>query len=406
MKIMILFSFFLLQQTFYSKEIIQSVTVPMILDHNRMLIEGEIQRKDGSWRKVKFWIDSGSPNFILSQSLASDLGLDLSEVENSLNKVAGIDVSPPSNVRIGNFNLDFSDIKSRVTFQPFWLFSATGNDANLPATVLKKYHIVFDYPKKQITIAEQGSLKTQGVPVHANINSKTGITQIDVSLNGDNFSMALDVGASYSFISEDKLRKFSSSHPDWPNIVGTLGDANMWGWWPVHEETFSVIRIPQIQSGEVKFEEVGIVGVPAFSPQGPSLGEWYSQKTARPVDGFLGPNALKSFRVEIDYINNMVYFEKGAEIDFREMDLVGISVRQLEDKTYQIVGVIQKDGKSLAEGVEPGDILLKIDDMSTKGLTMGKVVDALRGNPGDIRLITIERNGKKSTIDAKVKHHL
>jgi hypothetical protein len=50
-------------------------------------------------------------------------------------------------------------VKSRVIFQPFWLFSTMHIDANLPATVLKKYNVVFDYPKQELTLAEPGEAK-------------------------------------------------------------------------------------------------------------------------------------------------------------------------------------------------------------------------------------------------------
>jgi C-terminal processing protease CtpA/Prc len=149
-----------------------------------------------------------------------------------------------------------------------------------------------------------------------------------------------------------------------------------------------------------------LVGVPPFSPNGPTLGAWYSQKTARPVDGFLGTNAFKAFRIEIDYGNSFVYFEKNAATDTTEMDLVGLAVRPLADSTYQIIGVAQKDGKLAVAGVEPGDLLLSIGKFSTRGATMGTVVDALRGKPGARRSLLLARNGKQFRIEAKVEHFL
>jgi len=101
-----------------------------------------------------------------------------------------------------------------------------------------------------------------------------------------------------------------------------------------------------------------------------------------PVDGFLGANAFKNYRVEIDYENNRVYFEKGEEPDPVEMDMVGLSVRQLPDSTYQIVGIVHKEGLPTVDGVEPGDILISINDLRAQGKTMGTVVDALRGKLG------------------------
>jgi len=156
-----------------------SVSVPFILDHNRMLVDAEIQRKDGTWREVRLWIDSGNPTFFMSEPLARDLGIDLSVQKNSTAGIPNLDVDPPTGIRIGGKNLSFENVKSKVIFQPFWLFSTMHNDANLPSTLLKKYHIVFDYPARQLTIADPGSLKPRGIPFPAIVHPETGIVQLN-----------------------------------------------------------------------------------------------------------------------------------------------------------------------------------------------------------------------------------
>jgi hypothetical protein len=284
------------------------------------------------------------------------------------------------------------------------LFSATQSDGNLPATLLKKYHVVFDYPKQKLTIAEPGSLRPKGRGSPANIHPQTGIVQLDAVIDGDSCSLALDMGASYSFISEERLLKHAVKHPEWPRVTGTAGCANMWGWWPANEQNFPVVRIPQVKWGTEVFLNIGIVGVTRFSPDGPTLGEWYSGKTAIPVDGFLGPNALKDFRVEIDYANSTIYFEKGNKKAHPDMDLVGISVRQMPDLSYQVAGIVKENGKPAVEGIEPEDIIISIDGFLVKGATMGSVVDKLRGKTGETRVILINRTGKEIRIEGKVKH--
>jgi len=384
----------------------KSATVSMVLDHNRMLVDAEIQKNDGTWRKVKLWIDSGSPSFSMSEALAADLSIDLSTAKDPNFKGASLEIPPPENIRIGGMNLNFKGVKSKVAFHPFWLFFATGNDATLPSTVLKKYQIIFDYPNRKLTIAEPGTIKPKGVSSPANVHPQTGIIQMNALVNGDSCSFALDMGASYSFISEGKLAKLSEAHPEWPRMTGTLGCANMWGWWPENEQLFQVVRIPEIKWGNVQLENVGIVGVPNFSPNGPTLGEWYSRKTVRPVDGFLGANVLKDYRIEIDYANSTVYFEKGQQKPEPEMDMVGISVRPLPDGNFQVVGIVQCDGKLVAEGIFPDDIIVSVNGSSVKGKTMGTVVDMLRGTPGEKRNLVIERNGQQFNIEAKVERFL
>ena len=375
---------------------ITSVTVPVVLDHNRMLVDAEIQRKDGSWRKALLWIDTGNPSFFLSETLARDLGIDLpASRENT-------DVPPPAGVRIGGMQLNFEGVRSTVMFEPHWLFSAMHNDGNLPSTVLKKYHIVFDYPKRLLTIADPGILRSRGTRASARIHPQTGIPQIDAVIDGDSLSFALDNGSAYSFVSYEVFELLSQRHPGWPHVTGTIGCANMWGWWPPNEETLPVLRLPEISWGSVRLTDVAIVGVPEVSEDGPGLGRWYSQKTAGPVVGFLGPNAFNAFRVEIDYVNSAIYFEKGDEYDSYDMDLVGLTLRPEADGRYSVIGVAAKDGKPAVEGVCPGDILLRVGDLETTGATFGTVMDALRGKPGEVRILELERSGKRFRIETKV----
>lgn len=383
-----------------------TTTVPIVLDHNRMLVEAEIQKSDSTWHKVILWIDSGNPYMNISESLAIDLGLDLSAAKDTSFKESRLIVPTPKSLRINGMNLNTDSVYTMVLFQPFWLFSTMHCDGNLPSSILKKYNIVLDYPKKELTIADPNSLSPRGTKSNAYIHPETGIVCLDASIDGDSLCFALDMGASYSFISEEILLKYSNNHHEWPCVTGTLGCANMWGWWPANEQNFPVVRVPQIKWGNEKFNNMGLVGVTKFSPNGPTLGEWYSRKTAKPVAGFIGPNALKNYRVEIDYKSNSVYFEKYGETEKNEMDVVGISIKQLPDSSYQVVGIVKVDGKPAVEGIEPDDIVVSIDHWNVKGETMGSVVDKLRGTPGNIKKIVVSREGVEKLVEASVMHFL
>jgi hypothetical protein len=393
----------LLLAAFSEEKKVNSASVPIVLDHNRMLVQAEFPQKDGGWLDARLWVDTGNPDFFMSEAFARKLGIDLSQSKDKI--VDGqLEVPPPAGVRIGGMPLNFEGVKSYVVFAPAWLFSVMHNDANLPSTVLKRYQVIFDYPKHQLTLAEPGNLKPRGERSAAAINPETGIVQIDAVIDGENLSFALDNGASYSFVSGDLLEKLSKRHPEWPRIIGATGCANMWGW-PM-EAKWPVMRLPELKWGSVALKNIGIVGLPNVFGEGKNIGDWYSQKTARRVDGFFGPNMFKAFRVEIDYANSAVYFEKGTEFDSNDMDIVGLTLRQQDDGSYQVIGIVSKDGKPAVDGIEPGDILVQVDNLKTTGTTMGTVVDALRGKPGDVRIIELDRNGKRSTIKATAQRLL
>ncbi len=415
----------------------EAVTVPMTLDHNRMLVDAEIQRLDGSWRPVRLWVDTGNPEFFISEALARDLGLDLSAAGDGA-ATGALEVAPPAGVRLGGMALDFQGVTSRVLFEPRWLFGTMHNDANLPSTVLQRYHVVFDYPQSGLTIAEPGRLRPQGVRAPASVNPATGIVQLDALIDGEPFSFALDNGASYSFASDELVRRLAEAHPDWPRCTGAVGCANIWGWWP-REGAWPVLRVPELDWGGVRLTGVGIAGLPPFFQGGSTVGAWYSQKTAHPVEGFLGPNAFKAFRVEIDYAGGAVYFAPGARVGdeaqgtrpgdevqgtrpgdeaqgtrpgdaaragSHDMDLVGLTLRLGADGRYLVIGVAEKNGQPSVAGVEPGDVLLEVGNLIANGATMGAVVDALRGEPGELRRLVLERDGARIVVDARVERLL
>lgn len=378
------------------EKIITSATVPMILDHNRMMVTAEIKGKDGSWHEAKLWVDTGNPNFMLNPAFARKLGYEWTDSTKTA------EFPPLNGVRIGGMTVNFDSVKTNVVFGYYWMFNALHNDGNLPSSVLQRYDIVFDYPAGQFTIAEPGIMKHKGVKTTASINPQTGVPQIDAVVDGDSMSFALDMGASWSFVPAGLVDSLSRKHPDWPVMTGTASCANMWGWWPPGEENMTVLRIPEINWGGISLDNVAVVGVSNEATGGYTIGQWYSQKTTRPVVGFLGPNAFKAFRVEIDFASGLAYFEKSDNYNYNDLDCVGISLSPQPEGSWIIRGIVKKNGKPVVEGIEPGDKLLQVDSLITSGITMGAVSDALRGNPGEVRILEINHAGKTIKVEAKV----
>ncbi len=59
----------------------RSVTLPITIDHNRMLVDVDFVRADGTLRTARAWVDTGNPTLVLGEALARDLGLDLASPE-------------------------------------------------------------------------------------------------------------------------------------------------------------------------------------------------------------------------------------------------------------------------------------------------------------------------------------
>ena len=63
-----------------------------------------------------------------------------------------------------------------------------------------------------------------------------------------------------------------------------------------------------------------------------------------------------------------------------------------------MIGVPEYEGKPAVPDVKAGDVLLAIDKVPAKGSTMGQIWSLLGGDPGETRVLTLERNKKKITV--------
>jgi hypothetical protein len=369
----------------------RAATAAMVLDHNRLLVDAEVRSRDGTWRPARLWIDSGNPDFMLSAAFARSLGFDVPETAKMPSgplSLAGVEV------RISGVPLGVSDLVPAVRPGAEALWSTMHADGNIPSTALQRFRLVLDYPRRRVEFGPPGNPSSRGSAIPMRLNPDTGIVQVEALVGTDRFDLAVDIGASYSFVSSAVLATLAARHADWPRMTGAVGCANIWGLWP-DEERWQVLRVPRMRLGAISIAGVGLVGLPDIFGRAGDLGAWYSRKTARPVVGFLGPNAFKAFRVEIDYRGGTIWLERHADDESHDMDLVGLTL-QPDAGRWRIVG-------SVVEGVRPGDVLSRIGDLPTDGATMGNVVDALRGAPGDERLLVVVRDGRTIRVSARVR---
>jgi C-terminal processing protease CtpA/Prc len=64
---------------------------------------------------------------------------------------------------------------------------------------------------------------------------------------------------------------------------------------------------------------------------------------------------------------------------------------------FVVAAVATKNGRPAVDGVNVGDALLRVSDRDVTGATLGAVYEALHGTPGEVRTITVERNGIAAT---------
>ena len=164
-----------------------------------------------------------------------------------------------------------------------------------------------------------------------------------------------------------------------------------------------LLRIPAIALGSLTLRQVGaLAAAPSNAfPGNLDLFDWYSKKNAVPVTGWIGGNVLRNFRLTIDYPSHILYWLQQTEPDSKDLNQVGLTLRAA-DGDYFVAAIATKNGKATVENVHPGDKLLRIDQMETKNATWGAIYRALHGSPGQVRILSLERNTHAFTVRAPV----
>jgi len=364
-------------------------TTSFVLDGNRIYAELKFLRADGSVHRALAFVDMGGPDMTLTSALFDEMRV----AQNS-----------PLRFQIGEMTVEVPAAKvQRESGSPFSVGADLKVEATLPASVLERYVVVIDYQKRVLEFAAPGALKPQGVPVPFRINRKTGLIAVDAVIDGKSYPVTIDNGSAYTWFDAKAPRAWLAAHPEWQRGVGAVGASNMMMSGDATETSGTLLRIPVISLGALLLRDVGAlaVGPSRNFPGNLELFDWYSQKNAVPVIGWIGGNVLKSFRLTIDYPNKMMYWTKQSEPDSHDLDQVGLTLRS-EKREFFIAAVAKKNGVPAVNGVLPGDKLISVDALDLSQATWGAIFAALHGKPGDVRSLALERNRKRFTVAARV----
>ena len=363
-----------------------SGTAPFIFDANRIYAELAFVRPDGTLHKFLAFVDLGSPSTIVSEVLFRELQVDQKK-------------TLTFNIGDMPIHVDSSAVTSD-TWLPFLIADNRKVEALLPAGIMQKYQVVIDYAHHTLTLAQPGTLQLAGSSVPCRINEKTGLVAIDVSVNGQTYPVTIDSGSAYTWLRKATVETWLAVHPDWQRGIGAVGVSNMRMADEGIEAAGILVRVPKIKVGSFELRRVGLLAI------GPSTSnwdfiDWYAQKNAVPVIGWLGGNVLQNFRLTIDYANRKTYWLPQKVSDSHDLDQVGLTLKKKAGE-YFVSAVASQNGKPTVDGVQVGDKLLQIGMLHTDGATSAAVLSAMHGKPGELRTLLVERNAKSFRVQAKV----
>jgi hypothetical protein len=364
-------------------------TTTFVVDGNRMYAELGFLRPDGSIHRGLAFVDMGSPSMTVRESLFKELQLDRNK---------------PLVFRVGELSVEVSHAEVASEHrEPSSIGSDLKVEGMLPAGVLQRYQVMIDYRKRTLALAHPGTFRPQGVPVPFRINPKTGLIAVDGVIDGKTYPMTLDNGSAYTWFRQSAAKEWLVSHPSWERGVGAVGASNMMMSGDGTESSGTLLRIPELSLASLILKDVGVLAAgPGRSfPGDLDLFDWYSQKNAVPVIGWIGGNVLKGFLLTIDYSRQMTYWLKQSDPDSHDLEQVGLTLRA-EGHEYTVAAVATKNGKPTVEGVRPGDQLIRVGELETRTATWGAIYGAMHGKPGETRSLVLGRNGNRFTVAARV----
>jgi hypothetical protein len=378
----------------------QSVTVPMALDQGRIVIDIDLRLPNGSTERVRGWVDNGNPDLYMNQRVADLMGVGAF----CAGEICKGTPSPtsPFEISIGGMKIRLPIKEIKIPPGQPAIGPGMSTEINIPATVLRNYEVLINFPDRELTIGTPGTVKLNGVKSKMLVNASNGLIQIPSKIDNKSYNLDLDLGSSASFLTEELFDKLSNAHPNWPHMTGAIGPFNTG---ELNDEpNWKLMRVDRLQFGPLFLTEVAVADLPASLRN--EARRSVETRGKVPTAGLLSAEALMNYRVGLDYAHSAVYFDIGRTVKLPDFDVVGLILRPEDDNRFTIVAVADFDGKPSVSGVQPGDHLIAIGDNPIAEFTLGQVWSLLEGAPGQERKLTIERAGKQFTVVAKVQHFL
>lgn len=380
-----------------------SVTIPITVDHGRIVIDADIPIPGGKTERVHVWVDNGNPDFEMSHSLATLLG------DTMICNGQMCSATPPSKIVIGGMTIPLDggssgDVtkEARVPISHLPIAPGLHVEMNISSTLLRHYDILIDFPSHELTIAQPDTIHFRGSSNKVLVNAENGLIQIPSQIENKKYNLGLDLGSSISFLNQEFFEKLAAAHSDWPKMTGAVGPANMWGL--DGEPSWKLMRLDRLQFGTLFLTNVAVVDFPKDRQ------DFFVQRAGVSTAGLLGSQALQNYRVGLDYVHSIVHFEIGRTFNFPDFDIVGLILRPEPDGHFTILGVADFGGvpsvPNGTDGVQPGDHLVAVDNIPVTGSTMGQVWSMLGGTPGQERKLMVERASKQFAVVAQVRHFL
>jgi hypothetical protein len=369
-------SYLLLMCAFAVAAADKPITVPFRLVDNRIFVELIVNGR-GPYACI---FDTGAGQ-VLSLNAATNIGL---HVE-SAGLTGGVGEQPVElgQARIQSAAIGAAEVRDRsvnileLDDTPH-VFGKQKVDAIFGAPFFEKYQVVIDYDRRELSFLPAGSPPPAGA-LSIPFSRPDNIPVVEAELDGVPARFGVDTGARSAlllygpFIEKNNLREKYKAH-----LEGITG----WGiGGPVRSQ---LARAKSLTIGPAKLTDIVI----RLSTQKKGL------LTGTHLDGLIGPDVLRQFRVTFDYAKNRMYLKKSSVYGTRDAyDRSGAWLGQKGDH-FLVLDVIPGSPAAQA-GLKEGDDVLEINGHATATLLLPEARAQMRALPPGTRVeLEIRSNGQ------------
>jgi len=247
-----------------------------------------------------FILDTGAGTSLLSPRLADELGVATGGSREGTGAGGKVTVSlgTVSSIAIGGARR--APMPVAITGEVDRIGAAVGAriDGDVGYDFLKDFRATIDYRKRTIRLA-QGAYDVTGGPARSEIpfrlaNPNKPLVMVTTFVNRRGpYAFVVDTGASATVLSPELADALGIERTDRSPLTGAGGTLQT-----------TTSRIGSLVVGTAKLEDLAVVVSDFLGTIGQALGAQ--------VDGVVGYNFLRGFRVTIDYPNSRLWLERAA----------------------------------------------------------------------------------------------
>jgi len=371
---------------FYFEKGKKKVTIPFETHNNLIVIPVILNEK----HRLKFILDTGVRNTIfIDKSLTDTLGF---EYEREIKLYGTGDAIPLNAFVTGHVSLSMPGIKSEgistVVLEKdilqlehhlgIKIHGLIGYD------IFSRFVVKIDYVHEKIILCEplQYKVKSKYDAIDLEIIESKPFANLKLHLNKDDeliSRLLIDTGASHALV----LDINSNSEINIPEkyIEASLGRGL------AGEIKGYLARIDGFTFGKERLNDV-ITSFPKETLNGQAIG------TGR--NGTIGGELLKKFTVIFNFYDSKMYVKPNRTFRFPfEYNMSGLEFTAEGKKLNQyLINNVRKDSPAFNAGFKRGDILVALNDISSKKLDLSKIYTKLNLKEGKKINMTVYRDGK------------